>query len=641
MNETDLASLLDRIKNKKIGVLGDYCLDAYQFLDTSVSEISIETGLPTRPVRSFRFSLGGAGNVAANLASLGVGTVYALGVTGDDPYGWEMRRLMDKSGIDTHSLLAQQAGWDTNVYTKMYDGDRELERVDFGNFNKLSEAMLKNLLSAVETMVPSMDALIINQQLVNGIHTADFRGALAALLKNQPLSIIVTDSRHYNNDFSGTMRKLNDREAAAACFPGRDDIQFEDMDIAAEMAEKLYKSWGRPVFLTRGDRGCLVYAENGACSIPGLHITSRMDIVGAGDSMLAGITAALAAGEKPETAAALGNFTAGVTVQKLFQTGTATPGEILAIGTDPDYRYHPEKACSPRSSEYAGATEIEIVESLPRGKETGGTGVYRYAIFDHDGTISTLRQGWEAVMEQVMLELILDSHYKSAGEREFARVRQTVREFIDKTTGIQTLVQMRSLVGLVKEFGYAGRVLDEHGYKAVYNERLMALVDERIRRYQSGERDLSDFTVKGAVPFLKALRDSGLTLFLASGTDQADVQREAELLGYAGLFNGGICGALGKIDHEPKKVVIQQIIKTVGAGGSAGGTAGIITFGDGPVELRETRKRGGTAVGVASDEVRRHGFNEAKRGRLILAGAHLVIPDFSQGSALLEFLFGG
>ncbi|MBI2441635.1 MAG: carbohydrate kinase, partial [Lentisphaerae bacterium] len=86
---------------------------------------------------------------------------------------------------------------------------------------------------------------------------------------------------------------------------------------------------------------------HGLREVPGLQILGRTDSVGAGDSMLAGIAAALAAQYDALTAATLGNFVAGVTVQKLFQTGTATPAEILAIGADPDYLYRIELAEDP------------------------------------------------------------------------------------------------------------------------------------------------------------------------------------------------------------------------------------------------------------------------------------------------------
>jgi len=84
---------------------------------------------------------------------------------------------------------------------------------------------------------------------------------------------------------------------------------------------------------------------------------------------------------------------------------------------------------------------------------------------------------------------------------------------------------------------------------------------------------------------------------------------------------------------EAKRLMIERILREHDLGGAA-----LTTFGDGPVEIRETRKRGGVAVGVASDEVRRFGLNAAKRSRLIRAGADLIVPDFTQHHGLLEVL---
>ena len=121
---------------------------------------------------------------------------------------------------------------------------------------------------------------------------------------------------------------------------------------------------------------------------------------------------------------------------------------------------------------------------------------------------------------------------------------------------------------------------------------------------------------------------------LASGTDQDDVVAEASAMGYAELFTGGIYGSIGDVHHDAKRVVLDRILRDLGPDGMAG----LVTFGDGPVEMRESRKRGGYAVGVASDEIRRFGMNPAKRSRLIRAGADLVIPDFSQLDPLLQML---
>ena len=122
-----------------IAVLGDFCMDHYLFVDPSRSEISIETGLRTRPVYTLKVYPGGAGNVAANLTSLGVGTVVAIGVVGNDMYGRELRRVLREHRVDTEHLYVQEREFATNVYTKVYEEGEEDPRLDIGNFNRLSE----------------------------------------------------------------------------------------------------------------------------------------------------------------------------------------------------------------------------------------------------------------------------------------------------------------------------------------------------------------------------------------------------------------------------------------------------------------------------------------------------------------------
>jgi len=194
---------------------------------------------------------------------------------------------------------------------------------------------------------------------------------------------------------------------------------------------------------------------------------------------------------------------------------------------------------------------------------------------------------------------------------------------------------MHGLVDLVKEFGLvpAEEVSSPEGYKRIYNEELIAMVNRRIAKLDRGELDISDFTVKGAVPFLWALRAAGVRLYLASGTDDEDVKKEAAHLGYAEVFDGGIYGSIGHVASDAKKIVLERILSEIG-----GAFEQVIAFGDGPVEIRETTRRGGYSVGVASDEVRRFGINLEKRARLIRAGAHAIIPDFSQSDRLWNFL---
>lgn len=630
MNPESLKEVLEKIQTTKIGVVGDFCLDAYWFIDESKTEISIETGKPTTPVRRQKYSLGGAGNVASNLTALGVRDVRAFGVIGNDPFGTEMIALLNSNGIDSRNVLTQENDWSTHVYIKPHIGDEEQSRIDFGNFNILSDETAERLIANLRVELHEVDLVIINQQVASGIHTPWFRQKLKEVIRQFSEKIFITDSREFTDEYSGAYRKMNDREAARLCslhLASGESLSYTELINAAE---RLYDRYMKPLFITRGDRGSIVTDDKGILEIESMMITGRTDTVGAGDSYLAGVASALAAGFNPGTAGRLGNFAAGVTVQKLFQTGTASPEEVIAIGSDADYVYHPDLAEDIRQAKYHPDSEIEIITTWHKPPEI------KHAIFDNDGTISTFRQGWEYIMAPMMVRAILGDRYDDAGETTLKKVRSAVDDLIDKTTGIQTLRQMLHLGELVREFGFVaeGDILDAHGYKEIYNEDLLAMVRRREAKLRRGEISTDDLSIKNAIPFLKVLYEKGIRLWLTSGTDTADVRHEAEVLGYAYLFEERIFGATGDIDAEAKKMVLDSILDSIGKDDAAS----IITFGDGPVEIRETHKRGGLTAGVASNELRRYGLNPSKRTRLIKAGADIIIPDFAQPEILLGLL---
>jgi len=625
-----LKEVINAIKSVRIAIVGDFCLDAYWFIDDTKSEISIETGRPTQPVSYQKYSPGGAGNVANNLASMRIKEIRAFGVIGNDPFGVEMAEILNRAGINTDNLLTQHKNWSTHVYIKPYIGEQEQNRIDFGNYNLLSVETADRLILSLRKEVNDIDLIIINQQVLSGIHTEYFRRKLVEIMASFPGKIFIADSRNYTASYNGAYRKMNDTEAARQCGLMSNT---EDMISGSEIrkiAQELYSRFKTPLFITRGSRGSITIDRNGISEIPGLMIISRVDTVGAGDSFLAGVAAALGAGYPAETAAELGNFVAGVTVRNLYQTGTASPEEILDIGNNPDYIYQPELAEDVRQAKYHDKTEIEIINRPEKSLKI------KYAIFDNDGTISTLREGWELIMAPVMVRAVLGEKYGEADESLYIKVNSRVNELIDKTTGIQTLMQMKLLLELIKEFGFVPgeQMLDESGYKKIYNEELLLMVRQREEKLRRGELAVEDVTLKNAIPFLEKLYNSGIRLYLTSGTDVEDVKHEAGITGHDRLFEGRIFGAVGDLNKEAKKIVLEQILKSIGEA-EAGQ---IVTFGDGPVEIRETRKRGGFTVGVASNELRRYGLNPTKRSRLIKAGADVIIPDFSQSDQLLSIL---
>ena len=625
-----LHEIIKKISAVKIAVVGDFCLDAYWFVDESKSEISIETGQATRPVLRQKYSLGGAGNVTSNLAAMEVKDIRAFGVIGHDPFGPEMVNLMIKAGINTDNLLIQNEQWATHVYIKPYIDDKEQNRIDFGNYNILSEDTANRLIHNLENEVNKVDLVIINQQVLSGIHTEYFKKKLVEVINRFPDKIFIADSRNYTDFYSGAYRKMNDTEASLQCGIKRGPDELVPYTEVLNAARTLHLRYKKPLFITRGGRGSLSVTESGVTEIPGLMIISKVDTVGAGDSYLAGAAATLAAGYPMEIAAEIGSYVAGVTVQKLYQTGTASPSEILMIGRDPDFIYQPELAEDIRQARHLKNTEIEIIRELP--KEL----CIKHAIFDHDGTISTLREGWEHIMEPMMIKAISGDKFYDADETLYHKIESRVRELIDKTTGVQTLMQMKILLDVIREFGCVpeDQMLDESGYKAIYNNELMVIVKERERKLRRGELSVEDFTLKNALPLLEKIHNAGVKLYLASGTDVEDVKNEAAVLGYSHLFEGGIFGAVGDINKEAKKIVLERILDKIGKSE----TGQIATFGDGPVEIRETHKRGGFTIGVASTEIKRYGLNQLKRTRLIKAGADIIVPDFSQSAELLRLL---
>jgi rfaE bifunctional protein kinase chain/domain len=651
MNQERIREILAKIENVTVAVYGDFCLDAYWMLDPKGSEVSEETGLHARAVARHYYSLGGASNVVANLAALKPKKIRVIGVIGDDIFGRELRRQFDKLGIDTAHLVVQRENFDTVAFGKPYLEETEEPRIDFGFFNRRSVATDRALLDGIRHALQTADALIANQQVPGSITNLSFIDEANKLFHEFSDKVVLLDSRHFGDKFQHIYRKTNDREAARlnGVQVGREDVI--PLDDVRKYAQNLCRQFNRPVFLTRGPRGILAVDGQGVHEVPGIQLLKKLDPVGAGDTVTSALALCLGAGVPPAEAAAFANFAAAVTVQKLFQTGTANGEEILAVAKNPDFIYRPELAEDRRKACCLPGTEIEICEesgrvcnahhAANRAVESvcGAHPTFRilHAVFDNDGTISTLRQGWEQIMAPVMMKAILGDRYQTADDKLYQKVQRRVLEYIDQSTGIQTLVQMEALVGIVREFGLVPpeKVLDRFGYKKLYNDALMEMVTERIARLQRGQLEVTDFTVKGSVAFAQALRQRGVTLYLASGTDHADVVAESKALGYADLFNGGIYGATGDIDNCSKKMVLDRILAENRLSGPE-----LAVFGDGPVELRECRKRDGIAIGVASDEIRRHGLNAQKRTRLIKAGAHLIVPDFSQASELLGLLFG-
>ncbi|NLJ26027.1 MAG: HAD family hydrolase [Firmicutes bacterium] len=265
---------------------------------------------------------------------------------------------------------------------------------------------------------------------------------------------------------------------------------------------------------------------------------------------------------------------------------------------------------------------VEIIkDDIHRGR-------FKAAIFDFDGTISLIRAGWQDVMYPYFVEVLAETPQAESQEQ----LERVVRDFVDFLTGKQTIYQCMQLVEEVEKRG--GVPLTPLEYKHEYLRRLWEQIEHRVHGLEDGSIERETMLVPGSVELLQELKKRGLTLYLASGTDEPYVLHEAAVLGVADFFDGGIYGALERYEDFSKEKVIQEIIKGHDLAGEE-----LLGFGDGYVEIENVKAVGGYAVGVASDEIHQKGINEWKRERLTKAGADLIIPDYRGLSELITYLF--
>lgn len=266
-----------------------------------------------------------------------------------------------------------------------------------------------------------------------------------------------------------------------------------------------------------------------------------------------------------------------------------------------------------------------MIERIRPGVSAAKT---RFVLFDFDGTVSLIRAGWVDVMVPMMVEILADL---KTGETE-AELAAIVEEFVALLTGKQTMYQMIELARQVELRG--GTPLDPLQYKRAYLARLHDKIRYRLEELRQGHAPPEKYLVPGARPMLEAMAQMGLTMYLASGTDQEYMHEEARLLDIYRYFNGGVFGALDDYKSFSKKILIQRVIAASGCSGED-----FLCFGDGYVEIENVKEVGGVAVGVATQEPECREVDPWKRKRLVGVGADFIVPNFLCHEELLAALF--
>ncbi len=335
MTDQRMKQLLDRFPDIAVAVVGDFFLDKYLVIEKALTEPSLETGLGAYQVVGKRLSPGAAGTVTNNLTALEVGRVCAVGFTGDDGEGFELRQGLGRTGVDMTHLVTRPELY-TPTYTKPMLRDEagreaELNRLDIRNRRPTPPAVEDVILQQLRTVLPQVQAVIVADQVAErnqGVITDRVRAELALLARSHPDGVFFADSRAHIALFGEVMIKPNRLEAARSCgYSGTEE------EITAAQAEQfgaeLVRRTHRPVFVTVGAAGVIVFDAAGSTHVPGIEVPPPVDIVGAGDSTTAGIVAALCSGATLQEAAVMGNCVASLTIQQIGTTGTATREQVL------------------------------------------------------------------------------------------------------------------------------------------------------------------------------------------------------------------------------------------------------------------------------------------------------------------------
>lgn len=310
-----LHELLTRARGRRIAVVGDAMLDVY--LIGEVERISPEAPVPVVRVRERRNALGGASNVAQNVAAIGC-TCDLVAVVGADTGGETLRAMLGAIGGHTDSLVS--VARPTTQKTRIVARSQQLVRVDEEEDVDLSAEEAGRVLDAVRRAVGSADALVLEDYNKGVLVPAVIEGAIAAAVAAGIPVIVDPKFRNFFCYRGATIFKPNRRELDAA-------LGATALDDVANLPSVLARLGVEHLLLTLGEEGMVLISAEGEVGRVPTVARSVYDVVGAGDTVTAYLAAILAAGGTPGEAAVIANIAAGIEVGKLGAQ-TVTPDEV-------------------------------------------------------------------------------------------------------------------------------------------------------------------------------------------------------------------------------------------------------------------------------------------------------------------------
>ena len=312
-----LNQLLANMKRKRIVVVGDAMLDVY--LGGDVERISPEAPVPVVKVRDRRYALGGAANVAQNVAAAGA-KVSLVGAAGSDAAGDRLRTMLEVIGADSRTVIASKRP--TTCKTRVVARAQQMLRFDEEDDGDLPAKEVQRVLDTMLPLLTKADALVLEDYNKGVLVPAVITAAIEAATRRGIPSVVDPKFRNFFAYRGATIFKPNRRELESALGA---TVNLDDVGALPATFERLGVAH---LLLTLGERGMALVASEGDVQIIPTTAREVYDVVGAGDTVTAYLATSLAAGATPYEAALIANYAAGVEVGKLG-AATVAPEEIV------------------------------------------------------------------------------------------------------------------------------------------------------------------------------------------------------------------------------------------------------------------------------------------------------------------------
>ncbi len=311
--------LIDRFRHARVAVIGDVMLDVH--IVGQVNRISADAPVPVLLVQSERHALGGAANVAANIAALG-GNALLIGLIGDDPAGHQLVEALAAAEGRIEQRFVSVQGRPTITKTRYLSGQHQIVRVDRERVEPPPKAAHDALIEEIEDAVATCDVVVLSDY-GKGVLTDAVLAATFAAAKKSKRTVIVDPKRMNFAEYRGASIITPNRKelTTAVGLPCETDAQAE---IAAKAA---MDASGAAILLTRSEKGMTLYRDGQ----PNIHLPAEarevFDVSGAGDTVVAGLALSLAAHLPHEQGVRVANAAAAVVVGKVG-TATVSPHEL-------------------------------------------------------------------------------------------------------------------------------------------------------------------------------------------------------------------------------------------------------------------------------------------------------------------------